>query len=118
MVGNKYFTVQTDMRVLERFIKTMKGKPVRILHDGVDYGIHNEFGTSRMSAQPFMTPAAEGVRGPFLEGWKQVSNLEQADDFVELTARRAEGIAKANARVDTGAMKASIKVSKPEDFDG
>ncbi len=113
----KNFTVQTDMRVLQKFIKTMKGKPVRILHDGVDYGIYNEFGTSRMSAQPFMTPAIEGVRGAFLEGWDQVTHLEQAANFVELVARRAEGIAKAHSRVDTGAMRASIAVSKPEDFE-
>lgn len=30
--------------------------------DGVEYGIHQEFGTSRMSAQPFMIPAVESVR--------------------------------------------------------
>lgn len=111
------FTVQTDMRVLQQFVKTMKGKPVRILHDGVAYGIYNELGTSRMSAQPFMTPAVEGVREEFIKGWDQAQNLEHADDWVELVALRAEGIAKANARVDTGAMKASIAVSKPEDFE-
>ena len=117
MPSTKAFTVQTDMRVLQRMIKNCTGKPVRILHDGVDYGIYNEFGTSRMTAQPFMTPAVDGVRSEFLEGWKQVGNLEQAEDFVELTARRAEGIAKTHARVDTGAMRASITVSKPEDFE-
>ena len=112
-----HFTVYTDMAVLQRMIKTMKGKPVRILHDGEDYGIYNEFGTSRMSAQPFITPAIEGIRDDFLDGWKQVVNLEQADDWVELCARRAEGIAKSHVRVDTGALKASIAVSKPEDFE-
>ena len=30
-----------------------------ILHDGVTYGIYNEFGTWKMAARPFMIPAAE-----------------------------------------------------------
>ena len=117
MAGTKAFTVYTDMKTLQRLIKNCKGKPVRILHDGVDYGVHNEFGTSRMSAHPFMTPAIEGVRSEFLEGWKQVHNLEQGEDWVELCARRADGIAKAHAPVDTGALRASIAISKPEDFE-
>jgi HK97 gp10 family phage protein len=29
---------------------------------GVDYGVYQEFGTSKMSAQPFLTPAVESVR--------------------------------------------------------
>lgn len=30
--------------------------------DGVEYGIYQELGTSRMSARPFMVPAVESVR--------------------------------------------------------
>lgn len=30
--------------------------------DGVEYGIYQELGTSRMAAQPFMVPAVENVR--------------------------------------------------------
>lgn len=33
------------------------------IHDGTDYGIYQELGTSRMAAQPFMVPAVENVRG-------------------------------------------------------
>ncbi len=32
------------------------------VQDGVEYGIYQEFGTSRMAAQPFMSPALESVR--------------------------------------------------------
>lgn len=32
-----------------------------VLHDGVEYGVHLEFGTSRMAARPFMLPAVERV---------------------------------------------------------
>lgn len=33
--------------------------------DGVEYGIYQEFGTSRMAAQPFMVPAVEQVSKDF-----------------------------------------------------
>lgn len=33
-----------------------------ILHDGMQYGIHVEFGTTRMSAHPFFLPAVMRVK--------------------------------------------------------
>lgn len=33
---------------------------------GASYGIYQEFGTYKMAAQPFMVPAAEAARGPFM----------------------------------------------------
>ena len=45
---------------------SIKVKPIKKnlyhVHDGVHYGIYQEYGTSRMAAQPFMTPAIERVR--------------------------------------------------------
>lgn len=35
---------------------------------GADYGIFVEYGTSRMAAQPFLTPAVEQVRPAFEAG--------------------------------------------------
>lgn len=32
---------------------------------GMSYGIYQEYGTSHMPAQPYLTPAAEGVRPAF-----------------------------------------------------
>jgi HK97 gp10 family phage protein len=40
------------------------------VHDGVEYGIYQELGTSRMAAQPFLTPAVEGVRKRWNDMWK------------------------------------------------
>lgn len=34
---------------------------------GVEYGIYQELGTHKMSAQPFLTPAVEAVKGPFIQ---------------------------------------------------
>lgn len=40
---------------------------------GAEYGIYVEYGTARGGpAQPYMTPAAELVRGPFQDAMKKV----------------------------------------------
>lgn len=39
------------------------------IHDGVEYGIFQELGTSRMAAQPFMVPAVEAERANFVAAW-------------------------------------------------
>ena len=38
-----------------------------LLHDGVEYGVWQEFGTRRMAAHPFMTPAVEMVWNELLD---------------------------------------------------
>jgi hypothetical protein len=42
------------------------------LHDGVLYGIYQEFGTYKMAAQPFMIPAIERVRGAWNKAWRDL----------------------------------------------
>lgn len=37
-----------------------------------EYGIYIEMGTAHMPARPYMTPAAELVRGPFEQAMKKV----------------------------------------------
>jgi phage protein, HK97 gp10 family len=39
---------------------------------GVEYGIFQEFGTYKMAAQPFMTPAAEEVRPSFEAAMRRI----------------------------------------------
>lgn len=39
---------------------------------GAHYSIYNEYGTSKMAAQPFMTPAAESARGTFEQAMSQI----------------------------------------------
>jgi HK97 gp10 family phage protein len=41
------------------------------VHDGVEYGIYQELGTSRMSAQPFLIPAVEAVRPAWDRKWRE-----------------------------------------------
>jgi HK97 gp10 family phage protein len=40
------------------------------LQDGVEYGVFQELGTSKMSARPFMRPAIEELRQKFLDAFK------------------------------------------------
>jgi hypothetical protein len=39
---------------------------MNVVGAAVDYAIHNEFGTRFMSASPFIIPAVEGNREPFI----------------------------------------------------
>ena len=43
-----------------------------VIGPSVEYGVHVEYGTPRMSAQPFMTPAAETLRPAFTAAMKQM----------------------------------------------
>lgn len=110
--------VEKDVRKLQSLLRNLEGQPVRILHDGVHYGIHQEYGPQGRPAHPFMTPAVEAVRPAFFKGWPMVIEKQSmsAEAFVEKIARDAEAHAKANAPVDTGALKNSIDISTPEEF--
>jgi len=112
VIGN--VTVMIDMARLEQLMRKIPDKAVRILHDGTDYGKYQELGTTKMAAHPFMTPAAEAVRQPFLDGLKVLRNIEDIDTFTDKVAYDALGIAQTYVAVDTGRLKNSLAVSKPE----
>lgn len=42
------------------------------VQDGVEYGIYQELGTSKMAAQPFLTPAVEAERAAFEAAWAEL----------------------------------------------
>jgi HK97 gp10 family phage protein len=43
---------------------------------GAEYGIYVEYGTRKMSARPFLRPAAEKVKDEFVEACKQAMQAE------------------------------------------
>ena len=47
----------------------MTGDLTFMVSDGVEYGVFQEFGTSRMAAQPFMTPAIEAWTQRFIDAF-------------------------------------------------
>jgi len=112
--------VKYDNTKLRKMLATLKGKPVRILHDGTDYGVFQELGSATRSVplKPFIGPAIENARPAYEKGWPQVieQSLMTPDDFIEKLARDAEGVAKDKVPVDTGNLKNSIAVSKPEEY--
>lgn len=46
------------------------GPFTRLVGDGVEYGVYLEFGTKHMAARPWLLPAVETEREPFLASWK------------------------------------------------
>lgn len=50
----------------------MEGDMTFVVSDGVSYGVWQEFGTSRMAAQPFLTPAVESWREKFLAAFAEL----------------------------------------------
>jgi HK97 gp10 family phage protein len=57
-----------DTGTLRRSITTEFAGPLSArVGPSVDYGIHVEYGTRRMAARPYLTPAAEAARPRFVE---------------------------------------------------
>jgi HK97 gp10 family phage protein len=40
---------------------------------GAEYGVYVEYGTRHMGAQPYLRPAADAVRDPFIQAMKKVT---------------------------------------------
>jgi hypothetical protein len=137
--------VRTNFTQLNRLIATVKGKHVRIVTDGVPYGIYQEFGTKGgypiypknkkalwwqglahpipmvkdhpgVPPRPFMTPAAEAVRNNLKSGWKQFKNWSRPKQYINELAEKAQRVAKRRAPFKTGALKDSIEVETPAQF--
>jgi HK97 gp10 family phage protein len=51
---------------------TMTGDLSAEVMPGVNYAVFVEYGTSRASAQPYLTPAAEAHRQPFIDAMKAI----------------------------------------------
>ena len=107
-------TITVDDRELQRLIRETGDEVLYIVADGVNYGIHQEFGTVKMAAHPFMVPAIENVRPGFDAAFQNKLTNKQVDQVCKKTAYDVEGIAKQMAPVDTGALKNSIHVVKGE----
>lgn len=111
-----------DSKLVEMIKATAGQRPIRIVADGVEYGIYQELGPSeggkrQWGFKPFMKPSVESARPGFLKAWQQVNNLSQAEAVVEKAARDVERGAKINAPVDTGALRSSIHVVDAELFE-
>ena len=104
-------TITVDDRELKRLIANTGGPAVTaIVADGVEYGIWQETGTSKMAAQPFMVPAVEAVRPGWEASFKGQLTDTQVSEVVRKTAFDIERGAKERAPTDTHALQNSIHV--------
>ena len=115
-------SIRIEDAKLRKMIAATKGKkPVRIVADGVEYGVYQELGTSRMTARPTAAPAVEAVRPGFEQAFKGDETFMRAEQIVEKTAHDVErlwkqGIVQKNI-IDTGAYLNSIRVYEGKEID-
>jgi hypothetical protein len=115
--------VKIDRSKLEKLLRELPDEAVRILHDGTNYGVFQEFGFTHwksgeaIPAQPFITPACEAVRDELVRGFRQIIEHQTmgADEFVETVARHAQSLARQFAPVDTGNLRNTIDVHRPSE---
>jgi HK97 gp10 family phage protein len=68
-VAKQKAPVETEF--LRESIQANTSEPLRkVVNVGAEYGIYQEFGTTRMSAQPYFVPAVEFVRPKLVKAWE------------------------------------------------
>lgn len=102
-----------DISGLFRGVETAKGNlggdvTYRVVTN-VEYAIDQEFGNSRVPAQPYLRPAAHAVK-PKIPGI--VASADSVEDAVREVALRCLRLAKQYCPVDTGRLRASIRVER------
>ena len=72
IAGDAAMMAPVDTGALKNSIPSESGMTDDLTYtvsDGVEYGVYQEFGTSRMGAQPFMIPAIEKWKDIFLDAF-------------------------------------------------
>ena len=123
MPGPKITLTLDDSKLRKMIAETAGNIRPKVVADGVEYGIYQEYGVEngfgrgiRIPAHPFMRPAVEAVREQFNKAMRTALGTGKAQVVVDKTAFDVEKIAKSKAPVDTGALKNSISVHDAEGF--
>ena len=123
MAGPKITLTLNDSKLRKLIADTAGPIKPKVVADGVEYGIYQEYGVEngfgrgiRIPAHPFMRPAVEAVRGQFNKAMRAALGTGKAQAVVDKTAFDVERGAKARAPVDTGALRGSIHVEDAEGF--
>jgi len=123
MPGPKITITIDDSKLRQMIAETAGPIKPKVVADGVEYGIYQEYGVEngfgrgiRIPAHPFMRPAVEAVRGQFNKAMRAALGTGKAQAVVDKTAFDVEKIAKSKAPVDTGALKNSIHVVDGDKF--
>ncbi len=118
------YTINTDG--IDAIMKTLRGQHVKIVHDGVAYGIYWELGHVSGNAflqKPFLVPACEQMADPMKKAMKQAvdrGDLKTLDNVIDKVAfdveKRTKQIITEIDLIDTGALRNSIAVSDLEGY--
>ena len=56
-------TIHADFTALDAMLRRLRKeeRPVRIVHDGVEYGVYQEFGTTKLAPRPAAQTAAAEI---------------------------------------------------------
>jgi hypothetical protein len=104
-----------DDAKLQAIISAVADQPVnaRTIHDGVEYGLFVELGTSRRAARPSLVPAyvrvVEDLPGLIGDAIEAGVNI---DDIFGKMAFDIQALWASDVPVDTGAYRNSITVSE------
>lgn len=85
------------------------GNTVYVVGTSVSYAVYQEYGTSRMQAQPYLRPAVREVSNNMAS---IVGDAENEEQVIKKIALAVEREAKQNAPVDTSNLKNSIRAEK------
>lgn len=110
-------TIKLETKILDKLIKTVGAGRTKnyIIHDGVEYGIYVEFGTTNQQAKPALVPAFEEQTKLLPKAMGQaIERGVNPDDVLAVTAFNIQAGWQTNVvrnkSVDTGAYLNSIKV--------
>ena len=109
MSGNVRIVLNTSG--IQNIQRALRSVSPRYVADGVNYGIHQEYGTYRIAAHPFVRPGVENVRAHLPQSFGAFG-MDQLDDALEKIATDVQAQAAMLAPVDTGALRNSIHVTK------
>ncbi len=106
--------IKLDMDKLKQIERAFGNQvKTRTIHDGVEYGVFIELGTSKRAARPALVPAFNKVQFgiPPAIG-RAIEASVNPDDIMAKAAFDVQALYASNVPVDTGALKNSIKVSE------
>lgn len=113
------FTVKLDSRILDELIAIAgQDVPGWIISDGVEYGVFQEFGTSKFGGRPFLVPAFEEKTKTLPDAVGQaIERQVSLEDVIAKTAFDILAEAQSNIQtkkiIDTGALLNSMN-ARPE----
>jgi hypothetical protein len=119
--GTTLVGLDAVMDLFEEIKVQYDGGSVYVAGPTVDYAVHNEYGTSKMEARPFVRPAAERVQADPERYAREMAathgiNITNEEGLVRALALavqdQAKRIADRKEIRDTGTLIASITIEK------